>query len=267
MTPSLHDKLRRFDPALPLERAHTIPSLWYHDPEVYERERQAVFAGTWQMVGRADQVAEPGSYLTHDLAGEPVVVVRDREGVLRAFYNVCRHRAAQILTEPQGQATKLRCRYHGWTYDLAGRLRGTPEFDGVAGFCKEAEGLVPLAVDTWGPLVFVHQDPRPPQPLHEFLAPLPERAGPLIEGMKFVERRAYELACNWKVYVDNYQDGGYHINTVHPGLASAVNYAATAASWPATPRCRSARSSRPTTRPSRRCGPATTPTSGGSSPT
>jgi choline monooxygenase len=162
--------------------------------------------------------------VTADIAGEPIVVVRDDKGVLRAFHNVCRHRAAQVINECEGRVTKLRCRYHGWTYDLAGRLRGTPEFDGVADFCKEEQGLVPLSVDTWGPLVFVHAG-RAPEPLAEFLAPLPERTLSLaLDHFKFVRRQEYTIECNWKVFVDNYQDGGYHVNIVHPGLAGALDY-------------------------------------------
>jgi choline monooxygenase len=227
MSESLRAKLAAFDPDLPLERAHTIPSSWYFDPEVYAAECRHVFGATWQMVGRLDQVAEPGSYLTADVAGEPVLVVRDQEGTLRAFANVCRHRAAKVLTEPCGRASRLRCRYHGWTYDLAGRLRGTPEFDGVADFRREEQGLPELAVGVWGPLVWVHLGGRQNAgcPLPDFLAPLPERtAGLGIEALRFVERRAYALACNWKVFVDNYLDGGYHVNTVHPGLAGVLDY-------------------------------------------
>jgi choline monooxygenase len=227
MSLSLSEKLAAFDATLPLERAHTIPSAWYFDPEIYAAECRHVFGGSWVVAGRTDQVAEPGAFVTTEVAGEPILLVRDGQGVLRAFYNVCRHRAAQVINAPHGQVSKLRCRYHGWTYDLTGRLRGTPEFDGVADFCKEEQGLTPLAVDTWGPLVFVHAPPpdRVP-PLAEFLAPLPERtAGLGLEGLRFVERREYELACNWKVFVDNYQDGGYHVNTVHPGLAGVIDYA------------------------------------------
>src|SRR5205823_3122992 len=120
-----------------------------------------------------------------EVAGEPLLVVRDGDGVLRAFFNVCRHRAAPLLSEPCGTATKLRCPYHGWTYDLAGRLRGTPEFDGVADFRREDNGLVPVAVAEWGPLVFVNLD-QPEQPLAEYLAPLPEQmAGLGLEKMTF----------------------------------------------------------------------------------
>src|SRR5262249_33195011 len=151
MTVTLSEKLNAFDPTLPLERAHTIPSSWYFDPEIYAAESRRVFGATWQVAGRADQVAEPGAFVPTEAAGDPALVVRDADGVLRAFYNVCRPRAAQVINQAQGKATKLRCRYHGWTYDLAGRLRGTPEFDGVADFCKDEQGLTPLAVAAWGP--------------------------------------------------------------------------------------------------------------------
>lgn len=220
----LQNTLLQFDPNRPLPRAATIPSSWYSDAEVFELERRVVFGDTWQVVGRADQVAEPGSFFTAELAGEPILVVRDEEGVLRAFYNVCRHRAAQVINEPEGRAKKLRCRYHGWTYDLSGRLRGTPEFDGVADFRREDNGLMPIAVQVWGPLVGVHLG-QASSSLEEFLSPLPQRtAGLGLDRLRFAGRRDYRLACNWKVFVDNYLDGGYHINTVHPGLAGVIDY-------------------------------------------
>jgi choline monooxygenase len=225
MLDNLSGKLAAFDPTLPLERAKTIPASWYLDADIQEAERRAVFGNNWQAVGRVDQVASPGSYFTADLTGEPILVVRDEAGVLRAFYNVCRHRAARVMVEPEGQAKSLRCRYHGWTYDLAGRLRGTPEFGGVADFRREDNGLPEVAVAVWGPVVWVHLGPTPP-PLAQFLAPLPERTVGLgLESLRFVERREYRLACNWKIFVDNYLDGGYHVNTVHPGLAGVLDYA------------------------------------------
>lgn len=224
MDAHLQALLATFDPNLPVERARTIPSSWYRDGQLYERERQTAFAGSWLGVGRAEQIAGPGSFLTAEIAGEPILVVRDLEGILRAFYKVCRHRAAPVVTEPCGQATRLRCRYHGWTYDLAGRLRGVPEFDGVADFCRESEGLVELRAEVWGPLVWIHPGPQPP-PLAEWLAPMPEWLRDCSwSRLRFVERRAYEVVCNWKVYIDNYLDGGYHINTIHPGLGSVLDY-------------------------------------------
>ena len=225
MTDSLTKKLTAFHADLPLEQAHTLPAEWYTDADVYALERQAIFGDSWQMVGRAAEVAEPGSFLTADIAGEPVLVVRDEAGVLRAFSNVCRHRAAPLATESCGKASRLRCRYHGWTYDLTGRLRGAPEFDGVEGFRREENGLPVLAVAVWGPWVWVHCGSRPPA-VADIFAPLPERVAPSdLATLHFVERREYQLACNWKVYVDNYLDGGYHVHTIHPGLAGVIDYA------------------------------------------
>jgi choline monooxygenase len=223
MARTLAEKLALFDPALPLEQARTLPGLWYTDPELEAAERRAVFGDSWQLAARAEQLSAPGSFVTTNIAGEPILLVRDEQHVLRAFFNVCRHRAAQVMTEAEGTASKLRCRYHGWTYDLAGRLIGTPEFDGVLDFRKEEQGLVPVAVESWGPLVFIHAG-RAPSPLRASLAPLPDRMGALAD-LRFFERRQYELRCNWKVFVDNYLDGGYHVNTVHPALAGVLQYA------------------------------------------
>jgi choline monooxygenase len=226
MSNHLEQLLARFDDRLPLERAQTIPAAWYFDPALYQAERERIFGNCWQAVGRLDLVSRPGSFFTVDLGGEPVVVARDEEGQLRAFYNVCRHRAARVVCEDQGCATRLRCRYHGWTYDLAGRLRGVPEFDGVVDFRREDNGLVALTVGAWGGLVWIHPRAGAAIPtLEEWVAPLrrfgfEERMAPF----RFVARREYPLACNWKIYVDNFLDGGYHINTIHPALAGVLDY-------------------------------------------
>jgi choline monooxygenase len=225
MTDPLRATLAAFDPDLPLERARTLPAAWYADADVYDLERRAVFADSWLVAGRAADVAAPGSFLTAEIAGEPVLVVRGDDGVLRAFSNVCRHRAAPVMTAACGTATRLRCPYHGWTYDLAGRLRGTPEFDGVADFRREENGLPPLAVAVWGPWVWVHGGPHPP-PLGDFLAPLPERVRAAdLAALRLAGRRGYDLACDWKVYVDNFLDGGYHVHSIHPALAGVLDYA------------------------------------------
>jgi phenylpropionate dioxygenase-like ring-hydroxylating dioxygenase large terminal subunit len=224
MSASLDELLSRFDPNLPLERARTIPAAWYHEPALADAERRRVFGDSWVAVGRADQVAGPGSFFTLDLAGEPLVILRDDRGTLRGFFNVCRHRGARVACEEQGALTRLRCRYHGWTYDLQGRLRGTPEFDGVAEFAREANGLPPVTVAQWGPLVWAHLGDCPP-PIEEWVAPLAARGfDAMMAPLHFAGRQEYRLACNWKVFVDNYLDGGYHINTVHLGLASVLDY-------------------------------------------
>lgn len=224
MSEHLKQLLNAFDGTLPLAKARTIPSAWYFDQDIYALECEKVFGNSWLYVGRTEQVKDPGSYLTLEVAGEPILVVRDEKGVLHAFHNACRHKAAQVMNEPCGHATKLRCRYHGWTYDLQGKLRGVPEFDGVENFQREDMGLPPMHVDTHGPFVFVHQG-TPKQALKEFLDPFPQMTQELgIDKLAFAGRREYVLECNWKVFVDNYQDGGYHVNTVHPGLAGALDY-------------------------------------------
>ena len=224
MPDSLDDVLARYDDTAPLERASTIPGAWYTDPRVEALERRTVWSRTWQVVGRAAQVAEPGQFVTAVVGGEPIVVVRGADGVLRGFFNVCRHHAAAVMTAPCGKADRMRCPYHGWTYDLAGRLRGMPELDGVRDFDRDANGLVPVSVAAWESFVLVHLDPDP-LPLAVHLGPLVDQIAPLgLSALHFLERREYVLGCNWKVFVDNYLDGGYHVPHLHEGLGSILDY-------------------------------------------
>jgi choline monooxygenase len=218
--------LTPFDPTLPLERAHTLPASWYTSPDVMAAERTHVFAESWQSVGRVEQVLKAGEFITADIAGEPVLVVRGDDGELRAFFNVCRHRASPILNDEAGCGGKLRCRYHGWTYDLAGRLKGTPEWDGVCHFAKDDNGLVPVgAVAEFGRWVWVSVATPTRGVAEEFGAFRDALAvGSRLTDLSWHARRSYDLACNWKVYVDNYLDGGYHVHTVHPALAGAIDY-------------------------------------------
>src|SRR2546428_13225236 len=109
-----------------------------------ELERRTVFARSWQPVGRVDQLSKPGQYVNAEIAGEPIVVVRGNDNILRGFFNVCRHHAAAVMTEPQGRAPQLRCPYHGWTYSLEGEVEGTPDFTGVCNFDRATNGLVPI---------------------------------------------------------------------------------------------------------------------------
>ena len=165
-----------------------------------------------------------GVSLLRSLAGEPLVIVRGDDGQLRAFYNVCRHHAAAVVTEEQGTATIFRCPYHGWSYGLDGSLKGAPEFEGVCSFDRAQNGLVPVRVETWEQFVFVNLDPKA-APLADFLGGLAQRVAPLgLGSLHFFERRSYSLKCNWKVFVDNYLDGGYHVPHLHKGLNSVLDY-------------------------------------------
>ena len=225
MKPSIRDVVNLYNPYDPLEEAWTIPAPWYFDDRIAELERASVFSATWQVVGRTDQVRENGQFFTAELAGEPLVVARGDDGQLRAFYNVCRHHAAAVVTEAQGCAKQFRCPYHGWTYGIDGALKGMVEFDGVCNFDRAKNGLVPVRVDTWENFVFVNLDGRA-APLRDFLGIVPELVAPLelAKKLHFFDRRIYTLNCNWKVYVDNYLDGGYHVPHAHKGLSSVIEY-------------------------------------------
>jgi choline monooxygenase len=212
----------KFDLDTRIESAWTIPARLYTDPAVLAAEKQRIFGRTWQLAGTLAGIEQPGSYFTTEIIGEPVVVVRDLEGTLRAFHNVCRHRAGAVA-EGRGCRRTFQCSYHGWTYTLDGRLIGTPEVDGMEFFDRSTMPLAPMRVETWDQFAFVNMDPAAPS-LVEFLEHIPGltaqlRLPPLVRA----ERRDYVIACNWKVYVDNYLEG-YHIPIAHPGLMKEIDY-------------------------------------------
>ncbi len=203
--------------------ARTIPWDWYSDPGVLRLERERIFRRTWQYAGRAEQVAEPGSYFTCDAGGIPIVVVRDRGGVLRAFVNVCRHRGS-LVCEGEGRRETLQCPYHAWTYDLDGSLRAAPRADREPGFERETLGLLPAAVDVWGPFVFVNPDAEA-APLAETLGELPQLvagAGLDVASLRFLRRSQSEYEANWKVCCENFLEC-YHCQVAHPGFSKVVD--------------------------------------------
>ena len=221
---SLREIVSSYNDQEPLDHAYTIPAAWYMDDRIAELERQTVFGRTWQVVARADQLQRPGQFVTAELAGEPIVVVRDGDNQLRAFYNVCRHHAAAVVTEDEGTASIFRCPYHGWSYGLDGSLKGAPEFEGVCSFDRSRNGLVPVRAESWEQFVFVNLDPQATL-LADFLGGLGQRVAPLnLASVHFFERRSYSLNCNWKVFVDNYLDGGYHVPHLHKALNSVLQY-------------------------------------------
>ncbi|HTC67444.1 MAG TPA: SRPBCC family protein [Candidatus Acidoferrum sp.] len=217
-----------------IECAHTLASKFYTDPAILDIEKTRIFLRTWQLVGTLSNacgevngvkhtIADPESFFTADVAGEPVIVVRDKQGILRAFSNVCRHRAGPIALG-SGCKNVLRCQYHGWTYTLDGRLIGTPDVEGVEFFDRSTMGMVPLRVEVFEQFIFVNFDTQA-EPLASYLGKIPEQArGFQFEGLQFAERRDYVINCNWKVYVDNYLEG-YHIPIAHLGLMREIDYA------------------------------------------
>ncbi len=208
-----------FDPDI--RRAATIPARCYVDPVFAALEEEKVFGRSWQLAGRTEQVAESGAFFTTDIGREPVVVLNDG-GTLRGFHNVCLHRAGPVA-EGCGRRQTLQCRYHGWTYGLDGRLLRAPEMEGTEAFRPADFRLLPVQVAALGPLVFVNLDPKA-LPLAHFTDDIAARAARFrLDEMRYVMRKAWTIACNWKVYVDNYLEG-YHIPVVHPGLHKELDY-------------------------------------------
>jgi choline monooxygenase len=221
---TLREIVASYDNKAPLAEASTIPAPWYVDARLAELEGQTVFSRTWQVLGRADQVAKPGQFVTGTVASEPIVAVRGNDGRLRAFYNVCRHHAAKVVTQACGSANILHCPYHGWNYGLDGSLKGMPEFDGVKNFERQQNGLVPVKVEEWEAFVFVNLDPMA-ESLREFLGGLVKRCELMgLSKLHYFATKTYDIACNWKVFVDNYLDGGYHVPHLHKGLSSVLDY-------------------------------------------
>ena len=207
-----------------ISRAWSLPASFYSDPSVLAFEKEKIFRHFWQVVGHHDQVAKPGDYFTTVLVEEPLLIVRDLNDELRGFYNVCRHRGGPPA-EGCGSRKLFRCGYHGWTYDLEGKLISAPEFEDVQDFNAEHFTLPSVRVEEWFNLIFVNLDPHA-APLMQSLGELPRQARCFpFAGMKLVERRSYDMKCNWKTYVDNYLEG-YHLPSVHPGLNRELDYGA-----------------------------------------
>jgi choline monooxygenase len=207
-----------------LARASTLPARWYLDPAILRAERDAVFARTWQWASPSARLREPGSYATFEVAGDPLFAVRGKDGVVRAFWNVCQHRAGRIV-DGCGSAPALQCRYHGWTYRLDGSLLRAREMEGVEGFRPDQVRLREARIEELPPMAFVCLDPDALS-LAEFLGEVPaeiEAAGFRLAELVPFERRDYTLSANWKVYVDNYLEG-YHVPIAHPGLYRAIDY-------------------------------------------
>jgi phenylpropionate dioxygenase-like ring-hydroxylating dioxygenase large terminal subunit len=206
-----------------LADGRTIPFGWYSDPAVLRLERERIFGRAWQYAGRAEQVADRGSFFTCDLAGIPIVVVRGKDAELRAFLNVCRHRGS-LVCEGEGRRETLQCPYHAWTYGLDGALRAAPRAEREPGFDRAELGLVPALVDTWGPFVFVNPDAEA-APLAETLGELPElvaSAGLDLASLRFLERSHSTYEANWKVCCENFLEC-YHCQVAHPAFSKVVD--------------------------------------------
>jgi choline monooxygenase len=202
---------------LPLDRASNLPSVCYTSPEWYRREVDEIFMKEWLCIGRADQVPRAGDYLTLEIAREPILVARGDDGAVRAFSNVCRHRASLVATG-EGNCRAFRCPYHAWTYGLRGELISTPgrrrPMDEAKDFDPSVASLVPLRLETWGGFLFVNMDAQSP-PLLSWLGDLPAvLANYRLEEMAATHRVSWPVPCNWKVFMENSIEE-YHVETLH----------------------------------------------------
>jgi len=200
----------------------TLPARLYGCPDAWMRERSAVFAKAWLFLGHEAEASEPGDWIATDIAGHRLLAVRGKDGVLRAFHNVCRHRAGPLVTGASGRCdAELVCAYHGWRYALDGRLRAATGFGAAEGFDPREFGLLSLRLEVWRGLAFATMDAEA-APLADHVAPLEallRDRGLTIPAPAL--RRAHDLACDWKTYAENYLEG-YHIDAVHPLLAEEL---------------------------------------------
>jgi choline monooxygenase len=207
----------------PADTALSLPAACYADADWHRVDRGAIFARTWQLVARAEQVSAAGDHVVTEVAGVPLVIMRGADGVLRALHNVCRHRAGPLALCDGRGARQLSCKYHGWTYALDGRLLGAPAMGRAPGFDPADIRLPAAQVAVWQGLVFVALGNGGVPPFDEVVAGIDARIDRLmLSSYTFHQRATYDVACNWKVYVDNYLEG-YHVGQVHAGLAALLD--------------------------------------------
>ncbi len=201
----------------------TLPAAQYRDPALYQIERREIFARGWLLLAHESQLPRPGSYVALHVAGFPLLVVRDEQGQIRCFHNVCRHRAGPLTQDGAGDCgAQLTCRYHGWRYKLDGRLAAARDFGPAEGFDPRNFSLFPLNVQTWRGFIFANME-KEPEPFSKTMAPLEEAMRAMdVERFTVPHLSTHDIACNWKTYVENYLEG-YHIPVLHPSLSASID--------------------------------------------
>ena len=203
--------------------ARTLAQRYFIAPELFAEEQAKIFSKQWVCVGHGSELPAPGDYLVKTVAGESLIVVRDKEGRLRAFYNVCRHRGTRLCEEARGHGTVIQCPYHAWTYALDGSLIGAPHMDTVPGFDKGDYSLHPVRIGQWEGFLFVNLAENGP-PLEEVFAPVTGKFQLWnLPRLRSAKRITYEVQANWKLIFENYSEC-YHCPGVHPALSRVSPY-------------------------------------------
>jgi Rieske 2Fe-2S family protein len=203
--------------------AKTLPQRYLVTPEIFAKEQETIFSQQWVLVGHQSQIAKAGDYFVQAVAGESLIIVRDKGGRVRGFYNVCRHRGTRLCEEQAGHSSAIQCPYHAWTYGLDGRLIGAPHMDEVQGFDKAGHSLHAVNLASWEGFIFVNLADAP-TPLEEWFAPLAEKfAHWNLPNLTSAKRVAYDVRANWKLIFENYSEC-YHCPGVHPALSKLTPY-------------------------------------------
>jgi len=203
--------------------AKTLSQHYFVSPETFAEEQEKIFSKQWVFVGHQSQIAQAGDYLTAEVAGESLIIVRDKRGVIHGFYNVCRHRGSRLLENRNGQSAAIQCPYHAWTYALDGRLIGAPHMDEVPAFDKADYSLHAVNLALWEGFIFVNLADSPP-PLTEWFKPLDGRFSRWnMAGLQSAKRIEYDVRANWKLMFQNYSEC-YHCLGVHPELSGISPY-------------------------------------------
>jgi len=217
MTTAVFDINKRWALEYPELGTDPVPTEPCISQEYFERERQRVFRRVWLYVGRVEEIPRAGDYFVRDLVAcnTSIIVVRGKDGVIRAFHNICSHRGNTLVWEKQGACRAFACKFHGWVYDLQGQLADVPDEEMFYNLNKADNGLIPVAADTWEGFIFVNVEARPQQTLQEYLGELGQR----LSGFPYGEMTACyayrtELKCNWKIALDAFSEA-YHVNVVH----------------------------------------------------
>ena len=203
--------------------AKTLPQRYFISPEIFAKERALIFSTQWVCVGHQSEIAKPGDYFVAEVAGESVIIVRDKSGEIDGFFNVCRHRGTRLCEERSGHFSAIQCPYHAWTYGLDGRLIGAPHMDDVPGFVKADYSLHAVNMALWEGFIFVNLVGAPAS-LEEWFAPL---AGKFthwnLSKLRSAKRIEYDVRANWKLMFENYSEC-YHCPGVHPMLSKVSPY-------------------------------------------
>ncbi len=216
----------------------SLPSFFYTSSEIFERERKLIFSREWFCAGREEELPAPGNHIVLEVAGESILAVRTASGVLRAYYNVCRHRGARLCATPSDSdwnvnltggvmsSGVIRCPYHQWTYNLDGELIAAPFLNAAEGFCREDFSLYPVGLDAWGGFFFLNLNPATASEkrstVRAQLGPAFERTARYpLDALRTGHSISYAVAANWKVLMENYNEC-YHCGGVHPELCEIV---------------------------------------------